>query len=125
MGFQGRGWRRSALAWGVVLALFPVTNDWLAPSLMQVRVLVSKEVSEMLGAAGLLNGSEGIRLAEVVQREDSVIYRTDSKDWEYQKRQREERDKEKKSWEMLNNVIIDGRQPPRRFSDPRPNDYPR
>ena len=79
----------------------------------------------MPGAARFLDGSEGIRVAEVVQREDSVIYRTDSKDWEYQKRQREERDKEKKSWEMLNNVIIDGRQPPRRFSDPRANDYPR
>jgi hypothetical protein len=108
----------------MVLALFPLTNEWPVP-LVRAKEVVSKEVSGMLGAAGFFNCSKSMHLAEVVQKEDSVIFKTDSKDSEYQKRQREERDKEKKSWEMLNNVIIDGRQPPRRFSDPRANDYPR
>ena len=64
------------------------------------------------------------RLAEMVQRQDSVILRTDPKDRNYQERQWEEREKEKQSWDMLKNMIIDGRQPPRRFSDPRPNERP-
>lgn len=77
-----------------------------------------------MGAAGVSQASARIHLAEMVQREDSVVYRTDGKDREVQQRQRDEREKEKKSWNMLNNVIIDGRQPPRRFSDPRVTDSP-
>jgi hypothetical protein len=65
-----------------------------------------------------------LRLAEMVQRQDSVIMRTDPKDKNYEERQWEEREKEKQSWDMLKNMIIDGRQPPRRFSDPRANERP-
>ncbi len=65
------------------------------------------------------------RLAEMVQREDSVILRSDPKDRNYQERQWEEREKEKRSWDMLRNMVIDGRQPPpRRFSDPAGNQRP-
>jgi hypothetical protein len=64
------------------------------------------------------------RLTEMVQRQDSVIMRTDPKDRNYEERQWEEREKEKQSWDMLKNMIIDGRQPPRRFSDPRANERP-
>jgi hypothetical protein len=63
-------------------------------------------------------------LAEVVQSQDSVIMRTDPKDRNYEERQWEEREKERQSWDMLKNMIIDGRQPPRRFSDPRSNERP-
>jgi hypothetical protein len=68
--------------------------------------------------------SATFRLAEMVQRQDSVILRTDPKDRNYEERQWEEREKEKQSWDMLKNMIIDGRQPPRRFSDPRANERP-
>ena len=62
-------------------------------------------------------------LAEMIQTKDSVIYSTDPKDSEYERRIREEKEKEKESWDMLKNMIIDGRQGPRRFSDPRVNDH--
>jgi hypothetical protein len=68
--------------------------------------------------------SEMLLLAEKEERQDSVVYRTDPKDGEYERRQWEEREKEKKSWDMLKNMIIDGRQPPRRFSEPPRNGYP-
>jgi hypothetical protein len=64
------------------------------------------------------------RLAELVERQDSVVMRTDPKDRNYEERQWEEREKERQSWDMLKNMIIDGRQPPRRFSDPRANERP-
>lgn len=57
-------------------------------------------------------------LAEMEERQDSVVYRTDNHNADYERRQWEEREKEKKSWDMLKNMIIDGRQPPRRFSEP-------
>lgn len=62
--------------------------------------------------------SEILLLAEMKETKDSVVYRTDPKDGEYERRQWEEREKEKKSWDMLKNMVIDGRQPPRRFSEP-------
>jgi hypothetical protein len=65
-----------------------------------------------------------ILLAELVQTQDSVIMRTDPKDRTYEERQWEEREKEQQSWDMLKNMIIDGRPLPRRFSDPRPNERP-
>lgn len=68
------------------------------------------------------NTTEIYRLAEMVEREDSVIYRTDSNSQQYEQRQWEERQKENKSWNMLNNLIIDGRQPPHRPPGPRPGD---
>jgi len=64
-------------------------------------------------------------LAEMKETKDSVIYSTDPKDGEYERRQWEEREKERKSWDMLKNMIIDGRQPPRRFSEPPRNVDPR
>jgi hypothetical protein len=82
-----------------------------------------------IGSIGVLQDvvsewSGAFRLAELVQRQDSVIMRTDPKDRNYEERQWEEREKEKQSWDMLKNMIIDGRQPPRRFSDPRANERP-
>jgi hypothetical protein len=64
------------------------------------------------------------QLAEMVREQDCILYQTDSKDRQYERRQREEREKENKSWNMLQNLIIDGRKPPRRFSDPRTNNNP-
>jgi hypothetical protein len=77
-----------------------------------------------MGQDAASKGSGAFRVAEMVQRQDSVILRTDPKDRNYQERQWEEREKEKQSWDMLKNMILDGRQPPRRFSDPRPNERP-
>jgi hypothetical protein len=79
-------------------------------------------IASMHGLAS--KGAGPFRLAEMIQTKDSVIYSTDPKNSEYERRLREEREKEKQSWDMLKNMIIDGRQPPRRFSDPRANDHP-
>jgi hypothetical protein len=122
MVFNRRGGLRLFLVGGMLIVLSSLPGVW-SVAFAQGQVVMPEGPCGM-ESDRLPQGAGSIQLAEMVQREDSVIYRTDSKDSEYQKRQREERDKEKKSWEMLNNVIIDGRQPPRRFSDPRGNDYP-
>jgi len=79
-------------------------------------------IAAMQGLAS--KGAGPFRLAEMIQTKDSVIYSTDPKDSEYERRIQEEKEKEKQSWDMLKNMIIDGRQPGRRFSDPRANDHP-
>jgi len=121
MGFKLRGVTRRFFAGGMLLALFAVVSTEPVPLAEGYGVM-----SDGRSAFGLArpHGPTSIRLAEMEQREDSVVYRTDGKDREYLQRQRDERDKEKKSWNMLNNVIIDGRQPPRRFSDPRVSNPP-
>lgn len=117
-----QGGTRLQLAGGVFLVLLPLLSVWIVPS-AQGYGLSYRTLPEG-GAGGVHRGSANIYLAEKVERDDSVVYRTDGKDREVQQRQRDEREKEKKSWNMLNNVIIDGRQPPRRFSDPRGSDSP-
>lgn len=71
---------------------------------------------------GSANTAEIYQLAEMVERNDSVVYRTDSNNQQYEQRQWEEQQKQNKSWNMLNNLIIDGRQPSHRPPGPRPND---
>jgi hypothetical protein len=83
-----------------------------------------KEYAGLTGARQEMPASlsGAYRLAEMVDRKDSVVYRTDSNTQQYEQRQWEEQQKENKSWNMLNNLVIDGRQPPRRPPGPRPND---
>lgn len=122
MDFRGRKGRRLFRVGGGFLVLCLLGGTGILP-VIRAEVLETKGCAEM-GSPKAGPGPEVMRLAEMVQREDSVVYRTDSKDSTYQQRQRDEREKEKKSWNMLNNLVIDGRQPPRRFSDPRINDSP-
>jgi len=105
----------------MLLTLFAIVSTIPVPLAEGYGVMSDWRLA--FGLAGP-HGPTSIRLAEMEQREDSVVYRTDGKDREYLQRQRDERDKEKKPWNMLNNVIIDGRQPPRRFSDPRVSNPP-
>jgi hypothetical protein len=67
------------------------------------------------------NASGIYKLAGMVEGKDSVVYGTDSNNQQYEQRQWEEQQKENKSWNMLNNLVIDGRQPPRHPPGPRPN----
>ncbi len=117
-----QGGTRLRPAGGVFLVLFPLLSVWTVPS-AQGYGLRFGALPER-GAAGAPQKAATIYLAEKEERDDSVVYRTDGKDREVLQRQREEREKEKKSWNMLNNVIIDDRQPRRRFSDPRGGDSP-
>lgn len=121
MSFRLRGGIRRFFAGGMLLTLVAVVSTEPVPLAEGYGVMSEGRLA--FGLAGP-HGPTTIRLAEMEQREDSVVYRTDGKDQEYLQRQRDERDKEKKSWNMLNNVIIDGRQPPRRFSDPRVSNPP-
>ncbi len=122
MGFKLQRVTRRFFAGGMLLTLFAIVSTEPVPLAGGYGVM-----SEGRLAFGLAGSQEptSIRLAEMEKREDSVVYRTEGKDREYLWRQRDERDSDKKkSWNMLNNVIIDGRQPPRRFSDPRVSNPP-
>jgi hypothetical protein len=72
--------------------------------------------------AGHGNGSpavsRGIQLVELVEKKDYVEYDAGPSQQEINRRKGEEQEKERQSWDMLKNMIIDGRRPPLRFSDP-------
>jgi len=119
---QFRRWDRS---WLFIVGLFGLVALQFMSGLSHADAQEQSETS--MGSTDMRQDpaskwSGTFRLAEMVQRENSVILRTDPKDRNYEERQWEEREKEKQSWDMLKNMIIDGRQPPRRFSDPRANE---
>jgi hypothetical protein len=119
------GWDRRWLSLVGVLGLLALQLAG-GISCSEAREPTLRSMGFVAGCPDAASERSGVfHLAEMVQREDSVILRSDPKDRNYQERQWEEREKEKRSWDMLRNMVIDGRQPPpRRFSDPAGNTRP-